>query len=103
MVSQDTSAYGIDTKYQAYPYKNRTVRTKFIDLCQELGQLGVWVRLHYVYPYPHVDEVFPLMNEGKILPYIDIPFQHASPLTAQPEPSKLQPPQPGDDNDRDFP
>jgi ribosomal protein S12 methylthiotransferase len=79
VISQDTSAYGIDTKYQAYPYKNRTVRTKFIDLCKELGELGVWVRLHYVYPYPHVDEVFGLMNEGKVLPYIDIPFQHASP------------------------
>jgi ribosomal protein S12 methylthiotransferase len=79
VISQDTSAYGIDMKYQAYPYKNRTVRTKFIDLCRELGELGAWVRLHYVYPYPHVDEVFPLMNEGKVLPYIDIPFQHASP------------------------
>ena len=79
VISQDTSAYGIDTKYQAYPWKNRTIRTKFIDLCKELGELGVWVRLHYVYPYPHVDEVFGLMNEGKILPYIDIPFQHASP------------------------
>ena len=79
VISQDTSAYGSDTKYQAYPWKNRTIRTKFIDLCRELGELGVWVRLHYVYPYPHVDEVFGLMNEGKILPYIDIPFQHASP------------------------
>jgi ribosomal protein S12 methylthiotransferase len=79
VISQDTSAYGIDSKFQAYPYKNRTVRTKFIDLCRELGELGIWVRLHYVYPYPHVDEVFSLMNEGKILPYIDIPFQHASP------------------------
>jgi ribosomal protein S12 methylthiotransferase len=79
VISQDTSAYGIDTKYQAYPWKNRTIRTKFIDLCRELGELGVWTRLHYVYPYPHVDEVFGLMNEGKILPYIDIPFQHASP------------------------
>lgn len=79
VISQDTSAYGIDNRYQAYPYKNRTVRTKFIDLCRELGDMGVWTRLHYVYPYPHVDEVFPLMNEGKILPYIDIPFQHASP------------------------
>lgn len=79
VISQDTSAYGIDTKYQAYPWKNRTIRTKFIDLCHELGELGVWVRLHYVYPYPHVDEVFELMNAGKILPYIDIPFQHASP------------------------
>jgi ribosomal protein S12 methylthiotransferase len=79
VISQDTSAYGIDTKFQPYPYKNRTVRTKFIDLARELGELGVWVRMHYMYPYPHVDEVFPLMNEGKILPYIDIPFQHASP------------------------
>ncbi|MBI3442063.1 MAG: 30S ribosomal protein S12 methylthiotransferase RimO [Proteobacteria bacterium] len=79
VISQDTSAYGIDTKYQAYPWKNRTIRTKFIDLCRELGDLGIWVRLHYVYPYPHVDDVFELMNAGKILPYIDIPFQHASP------------------------
>ncbi|TAL37813.1 MAG: 30S ribosomal protein S12 methylthiotransferase RimO [Alphaproteobacteria bacterium] len=79
VISQDTSAYGIDVKYQPYPWKNRTIRTKFIDLCRELGELGAWVRLHYVYPYPHVDEVFGLMNEGKVLPYIDIPFQHASP------------------------
>ena len=83
VISQDTSAYGIDSKYQAYPWKNRTIRTKFIDLCRELGELakpyGGWVRLHYVYPYPHVDDVFPLMNEGLVLPYIDIPFQHASP------------------------
>ena len=79
MISQDTSAYGIDTKYQAYPWKNRTIRTKFIDLCRELGELGAWIRLHYVYPYPHVDEVLELMNAGKVLPYIDIPFQHASP------------------------
>ncbi len=79
VISQDTSAYGIDVKYQPYPWKNRTIRTKFIDLCRELGELGVWTRLHYVYPYPHVDEVFGLMNEHKVLPYIDIPFQHASP------------------------
>ncbi len=79
VISQDTSAYGIDVKYKPYPWKNRTLRTKFIDLCEGLGELGVWTRLHYVYPYPHVDEVFPLMNAGKILPYIDIPFQHASP------------------------
>src|SRR5690606_25955912 len=79
VISQDTSAYGIDSKYQAYPYKNRTVRTNFIDLCKELAQLSVWTRLSYVYPYPHVDEVFPLMNEGKILPYNDIPFERASP------------------------
>ena len=79
VISQDTSAYGVDVKYQAYPWKNRSIRTKFIDLCRELGEIGAWVRLHYVYPYPHVDEVFGLMNEGKVLPYIDIPFQHASP------------------------
>ncbi len=79
VISQDTSAYGTDVKYQSYPWKNRTIRTKFIDLCRELGELDAWVRLHYIYPYPHVDEVFELMNEGKILPYIDIPLQHASP------------------------
>jgi ribosomal protein S12 methylthiotransferase len=79
VISQDTSAYGVDVKYQSYPWKNRIIKTKFIDLCRELGELGVWVRLHYVYPYPHVDEVFELMNTGKVLPYIDIPFQHASP------------------------
>lgn len=79
VISQDTSAYGIDSKYQVYPYKNRAIRTKFIDLCKELGELDMWVRLHYVYPYPHVDEVMELMNARKILPYIDIPFQHASP------------------------
>ena len=79
VISQDTSAYGIDTKYKPYPWKDRTVRTKFIDLCRELGELDAWVRLHYVYPYPHVDEVFELMNQKKVLPYIDIPFQHASP------------------------
>ncbi len=79
VISQDTSAYGIDSKYQAFPYKNRVIRTKFIELCKELSEIGAWTRLHYVYPYPHVDEVFPLMQEGKLLPYIDIPFQHASP------------------------
>jgi ribosomal protein S12 methylthiotransferase len=83
VISQDTSAYGVDTKYQAYPWKNRTVRTKFIDLCRELGELakpyGGWVRLHYVYPYPHVDRLIPLMAEGLILPYLDIPLQHADP------------------------
>ncbi|MCK5658750.1 MAG: 30S ribosomal protein S12 methylthiotransferase RimO, partial [Alphaproteobacteria bacterium] len=79
VISQDTSAYGTDVKYQSYPWKNRTIRTKFIDLCRELGELDAWVRLHYIYPYPHVDEVFELMNDGKILPYIDIPLQHASP------------------------
>jgi ribosomal protein S12 methylthiotransferase len=79
VISQDTSAYGIDTRYAESQYKDRTVRARFIDLCNELGTLGAWVRLHYVYPYPHVDEVIGLMAEGKILPYLDIPFQHASP------------------------
>ena len=79
VISQDTSAYGIDIKYQASPWKDREVRAKFLDLSKELGELGIWVRMHYVYPYPHVDEVIPLMAEGKILPYLDIPFQHASP------------------------
>jgi ribosomal protein S12 methylthiotransferase len=79
VISQDTSAYGIDIKYQASLWKEREVRAKFIELARELGELGVWIRLHYVYPYPHVDEVIPLMAEGKVLPYLDIPFQHASP------------------------
>ncbi len=79
VVSQDTSAYGIDLKYQPSPWKDREVRARFLDLAEALGDLGAWVRLHYVYPYPHVDEVIPLMAEGKILPYLDIPFQHASP------------------------
>ncbi len=79
VISQDTSAYGIDTKYAEYPWKGQRRKTKFLDLCEALGELGVWVRLHYVYPYPHVDEAIPLMAEGKILPYLDIPFQHASP------------------------
>ncbi|MGL4495939.1 MAG: 30S ribosomal protein S12 methylthiotransferase RimO [Beijerinckiaceae bacterium] len=79
VISQDTSAYGLDLKYAPSQWQNREVRTKFIDLARELGQLGVWVRLHYVYPYPHVDEVIPLMAEGHVLPYLDIPFQHAAP------------------------
>jgi len=79
VISQDTSAYGVDVKYQASVWKDREVKAKFLDLSRELGELGVWVRMHYVYPYPHVDEVIPLMAEGKILPYLDIPFQHASP------------------------
>ena len=79
VVSQDTSAYGIDVKYATSQWRGREVKAKFLDLCQALGELGVWVRLHYVYPYPHVDGVIPLMAEGKILPYLDIPFQHASP------------------------
>ncbi|MCH9807570.1 MAG: 30S ribosomal protein S12 methylthiotransferase RimO [Alphaproteobacteria bacterium] len=79
VISQDTSAYGLDIKYAESKWHDRQVRARFLDLCQELGSLGAWVRLHYVYPYPHVDEVIPLMAEGKILPYMDIPFQHASP------------------------
>jgi ribosomal protein S12 methylthiotransferase len=79
VISQDTSAYGVDTKYAASKFHGREVRAKFFDLAKELGELGAWVRLHYVYPYPHVDDVIPLMAEGKILPYLDIPFQHASP------------------------
>jgi ribosomal protein S12 methylthiotransferase len=79
VVSQDTSAYGIDVKYAESQWRDRSWRTKFLDLATALGELGVWVRLQYVYPYPHVDEVIPLMAEGKVLPYIDIPFQHAHP------------------------
>jgi ribosomal protein S12 methylthiotransferase len=79
VISQDTSAYGIDLKYAASPWKGREVQAKFITLARALGELGVWIRLHYVYPYPHVDEVIPLMAEGKALPYLDVPFQHASP------------------------
>jgi ribosomal protein S12 methylthiotransferase len=79
VISQDTSAYGLDIRYAASVWKNREVRAKFVDLSAALGELGAWVRLQYVYPYPHVDEVIGLMSEGKILPYLDIPFQHASP------------------------
>jgi len=79
VVSQDTSAYGIDLKYASATWKDREVRARFYDLAKELGELGAWVRLQYVYPYPHVDEVIGLMAEGKVLPYLDIPFQHASP------------------------
>src|SRR5262245_3853256 len=79
VISQDTSAYGVDLKYASSAWKGREVRAKFLDLARELGELGVWIRLHYVYPYPHVDEVIPLMAEGKVLPYLDVPFQHASP------------------------
>jgi ribosomal protein S12 methylthiotransferase len=79
VISQDTSAYGIDLKYAASSWKGREVPAKFISLARALGELGVWIRLHYVYPYPHVDEVIPLMAEGKALPYLDVPFQHASP------------------------
>ena len=79
VISQDTSAYGVDIKYAESTFQDRSVRAKFVDLARELGQLGAWVRLHYVYPYPHVDDVIPLMAEGLVLPYLDIPFQHASP------------------------
>src|SRR6187399_793298 len=79
VISQDTSAYGVDIKYAESKWNGRMVKAKFLDLAQELGEMGIWVRLHYVYPYPHVADVIPLMAEGKILPYLDIPFQHASP------------------------
>src|SRR3954470_17457381 len=79
VVSQDTSAYGLDLRYAPSRWQDREVRTRFFDMAKELGELGAWVRLHYVYPYPHVDEVIPLMAQGKVLPYLDIPFQHASP------------------------
>src|SRR6201990_2455275 len=79
VISQDTSAYGVDLKYAASDWKGREVRDRFFDLAGALGELGAWVRLHSVYPYPHVDEVIALMAEGKVLPYLDIPFQHAAP------------------------
>lgn len=79
VISQDTSAYGVDLKYQSAEWNGRERATRFYELVEALGELGIWVRLHYVYPYPHVDDVIPLMAEGKILPYVDIPFQHASP------------------------
>jgi len=78
VISQDTSAYGVDCKYQTRFWQGQPLRTRFFDLARALGQLGVWIRLHYVYPYPHVDDVIPLMADGAILPYLDIPFQHAS-------------------------
>ena len=79
IISQDTSAYGLDLKHAEWPWKGEPVRAHMTDLARELGKLGAWVRLHYVYPYPHVDRVIPLMAEGLVLPYLDIPFQHASP------------------------
>ena len=79
VISQDTSAYGVDVKYRTGFWGGRPVKTRMTELCEALGELGVWVRLHYVYPYPHVDEVIHLMAAGKILPYLDVPFQHASP------------------------
>ena len=78
VIAQDTSAYGVDLKYRTGFWGGRPVKTRMLDLCKTLGELRVWVRLHYVYPYPHVDDVVPLMAEGKILPYLDVPFQHAS-------------------------
>ena len=79
VISQDTSAYGVDTKFRLGFHGGKPLRTSFANLCEALSSLGVWIRLHYVYPYPHVDDVVPLMAEGKILPYLDVPFQHASP------------------------
>lgn len=79
VISQDTSAYGVDVKYRTGFWNGRPVKTRMTDLASALGELGVWVRMHYVYPYPHVDEIIPLMADGLILPYLDVPFQHASP------------------------
>lgn len=79
VISQDTSAYGADMRYAPYQWRGAAYETRFLDLCRGLGELGLWTRLHYIYPYPHVDAVIALMAEGKILPYLDIPFQHASP------------------------
>ncbi len=78
VISQDTSAYGVDTRFQPIEWQGKTIKTQFYDLCAQLGELGIWVRLHYVYPYPHVDEIIPLMRDGLILPYLDVPLQHAS-------------------------
>lgn len=79
VISQDTSAYGVDLRYRGGNHRGVDYETRFVDLAKALGTLGVWVRMHYVYPYPHVDKVLPLMAEGRVLPYLDIPFQHASP------------------------
>lgn len=79
VISQDTSAYGVDLRYRTGFWNGRPIRTRMQELCDALGELGIWVRLHYVYPYPHVDKVIPLMAEGRLLAYLDIPFQHASP------------------------
>jgi ribosomal protein S12 methylthiotransferase len=78
VISQDTSAYGVDKKYESAVWKDKTFQTKFYDLCKALSELGIWVRLHYVYPYPHVDDIIPLMHQDGLLPYLDIPLQHAS-------------------------
>ena len=79
VISQDTSAYGVDVRYAEKMWREKSYQTRMKDLCEGLSELGVWSRLHYVYPYPHVDDIIPLMADGKILPYLDIPFQHASP------------------------
>jgi len=79
VISQDTSAYGVDLKHAESVWRGQSVKARMTELCEAMGSLGAWVRLHYVYPYPHVDEVIPLMAEGKLLPYLDIPFQHAEP------------------------
>ncbi len=79
VISQDTSAYGVDIGYRTGFWQGRPLKSRMQELCEALGELGVWVRLHYVYPYPHVDGILPLMTDGRILPYLDIPFQHASP------------------------
>ncbi|MDF3981426.1 30S ribosomal protein S12 methylthiotransferase RimO [Luteibacter sp. PPL201] len=79
VISQDTSAYGVDVRYAEREWRGKAYRTRMTELCEGLAELGAWTRLHYVYPYPHVDEVMPLMAQGKVLPYLDIPFQHASP------------------------
>ena len=92
VVAQDTSAYGLDIRYRADNWRDQTWKTNLEDLAKGLGELGVWTRLHYIYPYPHVDAVIPLMAEGKILPYLDIPFQHASPsvLKAMKRPANFE-------------
>jgi len=92
VVSQDTSAYGVDMKYRTDFWGGRPIKTRLTELAQALGELGIWIRLHYVYPYPHVDEIIPLMAEGKILPYLDVPLQHASPriLKAMKRPANIE-------------
>jgi len=92
IVSQDTGAYGLDLKYRTAFFGGRPIRTRLAELCQALGELGVWVRLHYLYPYPALDDLIPLMAEGKILPYLDIPFQHANPrvLKAMRRPGNIE-------------
>jgi len=92
VISQDTSAYGVDVKYRPGFHNGRPIKTRMLELVQELAKLGIWVRLHYVYPYPSVDDVIPLMAEGKVLPYLDVPFQHASPriLKAMKRPGDIE-------------